>query len=422
MRVLFTILIFAVSSIANITVAADSLSCNLGVLKDLGWKISPTTASPGIENPDTCQNKSAPIFTYNQSIESRSDILTRSEAALSSVTSRCLVNREYKKSMKHSIGKLITNEGFEFPTTAPDPRDPFIPPPSWVAAGDRGYDIPANSISHSLNDLYTEPFVAECAAAAQIAQLSLYSEHYGIFTDAMLQPRDIGVGIWPEYIKNPSLSDKSALLINTNKRKRALKVLAELGQGAFYGQSGYIKPYRTMNYIDSMDNRGQNFVIVGISSDAVAAIKQRKRPIKELSKISRDVWRKYKKRFDQGEDKAALSEEIKVELESTDPFFSEVKIYVHPLNIKTFAYHLARQFKWNPRTPFVLELYEDYQSGYFFKRYIDYRRKQCKMQAYCRRIDRKHTVLTDKTGIPDTTTYSSMRQCEEALIPPLFVP
>lgn len=422
MRALLPILTFLIISITNVSNAADALSCNLGVLKDLGWKISATTERPGIENPNTCQHGSTPVFTYNQSIETRNDILDRTESALSSVTSRCLVNREYKKSMKHSIGKLITNEGFEFPTSAPDPRDPFIAPQGWVAAKDRGYDIPAKSISRSLSVLYTEPFVAECAAAAQIAQLSLYSEHYGIFTDAMLQPRDVGIGIWPEYIKNPSMSDKTALLITTNKRKRALKILAELGQGAFYGQSGYIKPYRSIDYIDSMDNRGQNFVIVGISDDAVEALRQRKQPLKELSKLSRKIWKKYKKRVGLGEDKTALSEEMKTELESMDPFFREVKVYVHPLSVKTIGDHLGRQFKWNPRTPFVFEMYEDYQSGYFFKRYVDYRLQQCKQQSYCRKIDRKHTVLTDETGIPDPTSYGSMNECKAALIPPLFNP
>lgn len=422
MKVSATILFVAVISTINVSHASNPLSCNLGVLKDLGWEINATSGHPGVENPHTCQDSSSPVFTYNQSVESHEDILQRSAAALSSITSRCLVNREYKKTIERSIGRLVANEGFAFPKTGPDPRDPFIPPHSWVAAGNRGYDIPAKSIRHGLTALYTDPFVAECAAASQIAQLSLYSEHYGGFTDAMLHPRDVGIGIWPEYIKNPSIADRTALLLDTSKRKRGLKVLAKLGKGAFYGQSGYIKPYRNMDYIDSADNRGQNFVIVDISDDAVAAIKKRKKPIKELSKISRAIWKKYKKRLSQGEDKELLSEEIKVELASIDPFFSDVKIYVHPLSVNTFAFHIGRQFMWNPRTPFVFEMYEDYQSGYFFKRYVSYRLQQCKQQAYCRKIDRKHTVLTDGEGVPDLTNYSSMNQCEAELTPSLFTP
>ena len=416
MRALPQLAILAFIVTSNQVFAAAPLSCNLGLLKDLGWKVQQTATLPGIENPHTCRNQSTPVFLYNQIVESHDDILRRSAAALTSTTSRCLVNREYKKSLTTSIGKLVENDGFDFPKTAPDPRDPFIPPnQSWVPAGDRGYDIPAQSISRGMNALYTKPFIAECAAAAQIAQLALYSEHYGAFTDAMLHPRDVGIGIWPQYIRNPSIAEKSPLLVNSRKRKRALKLLAALGKGAFYGQSGYIKPHRNMDFIDSIDNRGQNFVIVDITENAIDALRQRDRPLKELSSLSKKIWKRYKKRLDAGEDKESLAAEMTLELESQDAFFRDIKIYVHPLSVKNFAFHVGRQFKWNPRTPFVFEVYEDYQSGYFFDRYIDYRLKQCSQTAYCRKIDRKHTVLTDRVGLPAPGNYQSVRQCEAEL-------
>lgn len=416
MRVLPLLLVCALADTALPSNVASPLSCRLGVLKDLGWEIQQTATAPGLHNTDTCSNDLPPVFTYNQGVEDRMEIQKRSESALRSVTTKCLVSRQYRQSMEASIGKLIDNKLFEFPLKGNDPRDPFIPPAqSWIPAGKRGYDIPRQSISTAVDALYTKPFISECSAAAQIAQLALFKEHYGVFTDAILQPQDIGIGIWPEYIKNPSMTDKSALLINSKKRKKALKELANLGRGAFYGQSGYIKPYRNLDYIDSMDNRGQNFVIVDISPNAVGAIEKRKRPLKELSKLSKSVWKRYKTKLDEGGDKEQLVKQMELEFEALDPFFSEIEIYVHPLSVRTFAFHLARQFKWNPRTPFIFEMYEDFQSGYFHKRYVDYRLRQCEQQSYCRKIDRRTFILTDETGIPNPQVFTSNRHCQAAL-------
>jgi len=64
-------------------------------------------------------------------------------------------------------------------------------------------------------------------------------------------------------------------------------------------------------------------------------------------------------------------------LEAADPFFSDIEVYVHPLYVNNFAKHIARQFQYNPRTPYVLEVYEDYQPGFFYNRYIDYQIEQC---------------------------------------------
>lgn len=397
--------------------SAGPLSCRIAVLKDLGWETQKARSKPGIENTDTCNSDLPPVFTLNRNYETSSDTEQRAHAALHSITTRCLVSRQYKKSIEKSVGRLISNTGFKFPPPGKDPRDPFTPPPqSWTASTTRGYDIPLYSIGHAVNALYTHPFIAECSAAAQLAQLSILKEHYSAFTDVILNPLEVGIGIWPQYIKNPSIKGESALLIDSKKRKHALKELATLGKGAFYGQSGYIKPYQNLDYIDSLDNRGQNFVITNISDTGVEALKKRRRPLKELSKISKTVWKRYKKKLDQGGDKKQLVKEMEQELSSIDPFFREVEIYVHPLKIKSFAYHLARQFKWNPRTPFVIHMYEDFQSGYFHNRYIDYRIRQCEQQSYCRQVDKNAFVSTDNTGTPGTLIYKSMRNCERALL------
>jgi len=69
--------------------------------------------------------------------------------------------------------------------------------------------------------------------------------------------------------------------------------------------------------------------------------------------------------------------DMQAELEAADPFFSDIEIYVHPLRTKNFAEHVARQFSYNPRTPYVFEVYEDYQQGYFYNRFIDHSINEC---------------------------------------------
>lgn len=406
----------ACSGFTAVTHAATDLSCTLGLLKDLGWKVEQTNNVPASAYTDTCNNSMSPLFNYNKGLETSAQIYDRAKLALDSTTTRCLVSRSYKASVKKAVGKLAANKKFEFFTSGTDPRDPFSPPDqSWLPAGNRGYDIPANTITESINALYEKPFVAECSAAIQIAQLATFKEHYNVFTDSIAHPRDVGIGIWPQFAKSPSMADKSPLLIKPGTRNKALRHLAKLGAGAFYGQSGYIKPGYGDNAIDSEDNRGQNFVIVDIDDAALQSLRDKEKPLKTINKMSVGIWRKYRRLQKDGADKEALSERMKLELEALDPFFRGVSIYVHPLAVRNFAFHLGRQFKWNPRTPFKLEIYEDYQSGYFHQRYIDYRLRQCMRVSYCRRVDRNHHILTDNTGVTIPTAFRSASLCQAQL-------
>ncbi len=402
--------------ICNHTFADGPLSCTLGVLQDLGWIITETTNTPGTSNLQACDSETAALFTYNNSSENRANILDRATTALHSKTTKCLVNQQYKAATRRAIDKLTANTGFEFLPVGPDPRDPFLPPgASWIPSTKRGYDIPATNITSGINALYKEPFVAECSAAVQIAQLAVLTEHYGPFTDVMLNPLDVGIGIWNEYAKNPSISGKKPLLLASKHRKNGLRELARLGKGAFYGQTGYIRSDRNLEFIDSLDNLGQNFLIVDLTDRAVEALRNRKRPLKELSKISRRVWKDYYIKSFGDVDIKTLATQMEAELELIDPFFSDIDIYVHPLKVKNFAFHIARQFTYNPRTPFVFEIYEDFQSGYFHSRYVDYRLNQCLQQSYCRKIDRRHYTLTDALGVPGNRVFTSSHECEASI-------
>jgi len=375
---LLTLLPLSMLAAAELS-AADEMSCTVDVLGHLGWELVDHSEDIGFENTDTCNTDYTPVFKYNSNTEDPESLITRARHTFNSISTKCLFSRNYQKSIKSAVDKLIENEEFKFLPSGRDPRDPFLPPEgTWDTTTARGYDIPHQSIQSSIQSLYKKPFVAECSTAAQIAQLASLTEHYGSQTDDMLQLNEVGIGTWTQYTRVPSIAAKQSLFINRSDRADdGLKKLAKNGRAAFYGQLGYLKPLKGTNYIDSLDNLGQNYLIVEISDKAVAAIKARRQPLKELSKISRKVWKDFRKRQKQGVPMETLRKEMQTVLEAADPFFSDIEVYVHPLYVNNFAKHIARQFQYNPRTPYVLEVYEDYQPGFFYNRYIDYQIEQC---------------------------------------------
>lgn len=359
--------------------ASNELSCTIDVLDQLGWKTVANSRISGLQNTDTCNADTIPAFHYNQATEDNDSLLSRSKDALYSVTSKCLFNRNYQSAVSASVKKLTDNTNFKFLPTGKDPRDPFLPPQgTWDTQSAKGYDIPLTSISSSVQALYEKPFVAECSAATQIAQLASLTEHFGTTTDAMIKLNEVGIGTWKNYAKIPSIAAKQSLFINRKaRRKDGLATLAKHGHAAFYGQMGYIRPHKNINFIDSLDNLGQNYVIVDISERAVASIRAHRKPLKKMSRISINTWKNYSKRHKQGEPIELLQEQMQAELEATDLFFTDIEIYVHPLRTTNIAFHIARQFGYNPRTPYVFEVYEDYQTGFFYNRFIEHSMNAC---------------------------------------------
>jgi hypothetical protein len=313
------------------------------------------------------------------------------------------------------VDKLQDNTEFTFPRGGSDPRDPFIPPAqSWQPTRRRGYDSPKVSVSEAIESLYREPFIAECAAAKQVAQIASLYEHYQDDIDDLLHPREIGIGLWQRYLNSPAIRSRTPLLINSAERKNALRKLAALGRYAFNGQMGYIRAAKGEEYIDSPDNRGQNFLITEITPAAVEALRQRDKPLSELSALSVQLWRKYSDRLADGGTRKTLRREFEAELSDSDPFFRDVKIYVHPLGVRTFAFHIARQFRYNPRTPYTLEMYEDHLNGYTYQRFLTRGKYRCEQQAYCRPIDKRKFLMIGRDGKPRGATYSSLRSCLRA--------
>jgi len=371
----FGVLTFATH--CNHSHATDELSCRLELLGDLGWQTTNRAGAPDILNTRTCQHDLPPYLNLaNQA--SAQQLLSLANSALRSDTTRCLINRQLKRSVFEATRKIIGNTDFIFPEPGEDPRDPFKPPMShWVPSSRRGYDIPSKSLSDGIVSLYKKPVVAECAAAIQIAQLASLVEYFDE-SDRFVTPREIGIGIWREFAKSPSIANNSPLLINRKQRKHGLRRLADLGRGAFYNQSGYMSPVNSdPEFIDSLDNRGQNFLIVDITENAVTDLQNKRQPLRELNRVSVKIWKKFNRLRSTGLDKDTLEELMENDLLAADSFFKEVTVYIHPLRTGTFAKFLARQFRYNPRTAYRFEIYEDYQTGYFFKKYVNYRLSEC---------------------------------------------
>jgi len=331
----------------------------------------------GFENTDSCNSDTPPLFKYDSSAEDSKKILWRAQITLDGLTTKCSFARQYQESLTTAVNKLWRNSKFEFLPLGNDPRDPFLPPKEfWVATN--GYDQPKNSIGESIQSLYKSEVKAECSAAIQAAHLAGFSERYGSTLTEMVKVEEVGIGTWSQYAKTESVSAKQSFLIDaTDRADDAFAKLANLGTAAFFGQLGYIKPLKNKTFIDSPDNLGQNYLIVDITDAAVDSLKTKERPLKELSRLNRDIWKKYRAKRKTGTAMKILRREMQKELESKDAFYTGVKIYVHPLGVNTFAYHLARQFEYNPRTPYRFEPYEDYQQGFMFTRYKQHSLQQC---------------------------------------------
>jgi len=354
----------------------NQTNCTLNVLTDLGWKVA-DRRDPGFENTDSCNSDVPPLFKYNSSVEDPEKLLWRAQLTLDGLTTKCSFARQYKESLTTAVNKLWRNSKFEFLPAGNDPRDPFLPPKEfWIATN--GYDQPKNSITESIQSLYKNEVKAECSAAIQVAHLAGFSERYGSTFADMVKVEEVGIGTWNQYAKTASVSAKQSFLVDASDRADdAFAKLANIGTAAFFGQLGYIKPIKNKTFIDSLDNLGQNYLIVDITEAAVDSLKARERPIKELARINKDIWKKYRTKLRAGDAIDKLRKEMQKELETKDLFYTDVKVYVHPLGVNTFAYHLARQFEYNPRTPYRFEPYEDYQQGFMFNRYKQHSLQQC---------------------------------------------
>jgi len=378
----YALLTLGIFSFPTITNATDRVSCSLELLRDLGWQTSSLPDTTDTLYFDTCQHNLTPRFNTGASYSGtdNSRLISRISSAIQSTTSRCLFNRKLGRSVAEATTRIMSNNDFVFPKPGNDPRDPFTPPDStWLPSKKRGYDIPSSSVTDGIRSLYKKPVVAECAAAIQVAQLATLVEHFGNETDSFVTPQEIGIGVWREFAKSPSIKANKSLLISRKQRKHALKRLATLGKGAFYNQSGYMSPVNdTLEFIDSLDNRGQNFLILDITDVAVEALKNRRRPLRELNRLTLEIWHNYSRLRATGLPIAIVEELLENELLAADTFFSDVTVYIHPLRTGTFAKFLARQFRYNPRTAYKFEIYEDFQSGYFFNSYVEHRLSMCK--------------------------------------------
>ena len=354
--------------------ADRKVECGVDILHDLGWQIVNRSDAPETLNTKTCQHELTPYFNLHGSQRA---LLPRIKSAIQSPTSRCLVNRALGDSARVATDNIIANKRFVFPEPGKDPRDPFTPPASsWAPSNRHGYDIPSGTLTDGIQSLYREPVVAECAAAIQVAQVATLVEHFDNVD--MIKASDIGIGVWREFAKSPSIKADRTLLVSRKHRRRALERLASLGRGAFFNQSGYISPVTEgLEYIDSLDNRGQNFLIVDITEQAVADLAERRRPLRELNHLSLVIWNKYDRLRKTGLSMDILVELMENDLLARDTFFSDITVYIHPLRTGNFAKFLARQFRYNPRTAYQFEVYEDFQTGYFFHKYVTQRWSMC---------------------------------------------
>jgi hypothetical protein len=191
--------------------------------------------------------------------------------------------------------------------------------------------------SEAVAGFFTEPAVAECYVAQQVAIFATQVHLYGssAFDDAFTR-EEVAIGGPPQIKSTPVWQYVTArgrwpwwaLLIPSRRLDEDPGVvLAEHGHAAFLGLSGIV-----LNQ-DPRLRSNENFVIVSVSPEAAEILRRhggterirgRAADIWEVGRRSNDWWRSARER-------AALRAELEAMLAS--PEFSEIVIYVHPYGV-----------------------------------------------------------------------------------------
>jgi len=140
---------------------------------------------------------------------------------------------------------------------------------------------------------------------------------------------------------------------------------ASLGKNAFTGRSGYIGNIYGESYLDSPDDRGENFMTVSVTSAAASALKAAggfeayNRRNLRLFELSQRLTNRYALHYVGGDFDVSEYGAAAVEMQNIlrDPVYRGYVTFVHPLGRMTLGQHIVRLLRINPRTPYRFQLY-----------------------------------------------------------------
>ncbi len=398
-KLTLSILVFSFLISAHAENSIISAQCASKLFQAAGWKtqIFNNTDTIHYNDGNPCDNENLQeswdegelqIQFPNQKIELSDKLME----LLGSMTSRCGYKQKLKEATLNAAIKLAKNPYYRFTD-----GNAFVelPRSEWKCVGGSCY-APRNSCSDAMDCLYTGSCKTECAVGLQVMGFAAQYEFLGEKAFNSLFKKNLIVGPWSQlkqFEGHEIFQENKGSYEDSNLSK-----LASYGAAAWNGMGGAIHNLRGEDYLDSPADRNENFMIVHASQAAGKELAEQG-SLDEINDIALEAWKfssllraevrnklfqpeifwgkDYEYVFEEdflsdliGEQSAYVVLKIR-ELLSND-FLRGTLVYVHPLGIKSFSWHLTRLLRINSRTAYAIQLYPDQQLTTWFANWINY--------------------------------------------------
>ncbi|MBF0314199.1 MAG: hypothetical protein HQK50_14485 [Oligoflexia bacterium] len=212
---------------------------------------------------------------------------------------------------------------------------------------------------------------SECAAGLQASLLATQMELYRPHFDQAFSTSEVILGYWQDLYQsdNPFFSKTKQEIYSKRIQDEDGTLHASLGAAAFIGLSGYIGNVLGEEYLDSPADRGENFMIVDMSAAANEELKSHG-GLPYFTQMNHQLWKLYN-------EEGSNDYQEKIDKILAGAFYSQVKVYVHPLGIMSFGEHIKRLLERNPRTPYKFRLHDETTNSVLFERYKQHLIKRC---------------------------------------------
>ncbi len=375
------------------------------LLRALGWQVETTeqpavSVTPGLP----CQRGSLQQARAAGDLQVRVPVLFDAEQReqlahelLQAPASVCAYAFQLGEATRTAAQRLQDNPGYRFSALQL----------GWIGFGARGAAAqgwqrfrsfgrgyaPGGSNSRAVEAFYSGHVRSECGVGRQVAQIASQRELYGDAAfDAEFTSGELSIGTFLTLHDTPSilLGSNAGTFFADGKAVRT----AAMGRQAFMGLPGYISHVYDKRYLDDINNQAENFVITDVSDAAAQALAQHG-GFAYYDALNVQVWELARQlpghgrhRFERllHERDATLRARLPESEQATlaridalldDPVYRELMLYVHPMGVRPFGYHIARLLDRNPRTPFSIELTLHNLHTTLYRRWIDARLRAC---------------------------------------------
>ncbi len=356
----------------RVRLASKSLACKKTVAQQLGFKVV-----RGVSGQPSSYNvrgacKAADVSSLGQAEDIKITLGTDSEinsvikSALTSREAACLYQLRVEKAAKQATSLLANNSNFVFGV-----QGDFVNvygSPEWnreCLGASSAYCLTARSSGYRALSVFTNSTArSECAAGLQIAELETQKQLYGQAFDQYFSTNEIRVGAW-RYVSGSDSALWGLVMRDPTTYDSNAAISSALGKNAFSGRSGYIGNVYGEAYLDSPDDRGENFMTVSVTSAAAAALKAAggfeiyNNKNLRLFELSRTLTDRSALRYVGGDYDVTSYGASAVEMQKIlrDPVYRGYLTFVHPLGRMTLGQHITRLLQINPRTPYKFQLY-----------------------------------------------------------------